>query len=82
MITTNELTDILTAGLPEATIAVEDLTGTMDHFEVRVLWSGFEGMNLVQQHQVVNRILSEPLNDDRIHALTIKTMIPVGSIRK
>jgi stress-induced morphogen len=82
MITTEELTGMLTAKLAEATIAVEDMTGTMDHFEVKVLWSGFEGKSLVEQHQYINEALSGPLNDGRIHALTIKTMTPVGSASK
>ncbi|HXV27895.1 MAG TPA: BolA/IbaG family iron-sulfur metabolism protein [bacterium] len=76
MITVEEVKDILSQRLPEAEIDVEDMTGTMDHIQVRVVWSGFQGKGLIEQHQIVNRALSEALEDGRIHALKIKTSVP------
>jgi stress-induced morphogen len=63
----------LSKSLPGADVVVQDLTGTQDHFEVRVLWSGFQGKNLIEQHQMVNKALAAELEDGRIHALKIKT---------
>ncbi len=63
----------LTAAFPGAEITVQDTTGTRDHFFVAVLWSGFHGKKLIQQHQMVNKALQEELADERIHALQLKT---------
>lgn len=65
--------EILAQNFSGAEITVEDLTGTRDHFEVRVMWSGFQGKSLIEQHQAVNRALEAALEDGRIHALKIKT---------
>ena len=72
--TAEEIKTILIEKLPGADVHAEDLTGTFDHFEVRVAWTGFQGKGLIEQHQIINRILSGPLEDGRIHALEIKTM--------
>lgn len=76
MYSPEQIEAVLNGVLPGAVVAAVDLTGTADHFEVRVSWSGFNGKSLIEQHQIVNRALKEPLEDGRIHALRIKTMIP------
>ncbi len=76
MISADDIRGILLAVLPEAEIEAEDMTGTNDHFEVRVKWEGFRGKGLIEQHQVVNAALKEQLDDGRIHALKIKTITP------
>lgn len=76
MITVEEIKEMLQLQLPEAEIEVRDMTGTNDHFEVSVIWRGFIGIGLVDQHQMVNRALADPLSDGRIHALKIKTRAP------
>ncbi len=67
---------ILLKALPGAEVTITDLTGTRDHFEAQVLWEGFKGKNLIQQHQMINQALAHPLEDGRIHALKIKTYAP------
>lgn len=67
---------ILNRQLPGAEVTVSDLTGTMDHFQVDVFWPGFTGKSLIEQHKLVNRALSDALDDGRIHALKIKTYSP------
>ena len=74
MITVEEIKSILLPRFPGAEINVEDLTGTFDHFEVRVVSPHFQGKGLIEQHQMVNQALAGPLEDGRIHALKIKTM--------
>ncbi len=74
--TVDEIKAILEDKLQGAQVTVEDLTGTQDHFEAHVLWEGFRGKGLIEQHQMVNRALSAALEDGRIHALKIKTRIP------
>ena len=75
MITPEEIQNILAVKLPGAEITVEDMTGTADHWQVMVLWSGFKGKGLIQQHQIVNQALTAELESGRIHALKIKTHI-------
>lgn len=76
MFSTEEIESILDKALPGAVAAAVDLTGTADHFEVRVSWAGFQGKSLIEQHQIVNKALKLPLEDGRIHALKIKTIAP------
>ena len=73
MMETQEIQKILIKNFPEAEVTVQDLTGTKDHFQVHVIWQGFVGQGLIDQHQAVNRALSDCLEDGRIHALSIKT---------
>ena len=74
MIKPQEIHSILIRELPGAEVTVQDLTGTEDHFEVIVMWSGFNGKNLIEQHQVINKVLTPRLEDGSIHALKIKTL--------
>lgn len=73
MMTTEEIKSVLAERFPGAEIAVEDLTGTSDHFEVRITSPLFQGKGLLEQHQMVHQALATPLEDGRIHALKIKT---------
>lgn len=67
---------ILTKKFPGAEVTITDMTGTRDHFEAMVLWEGFKGKSLIQQHQLVNQALAPQLEDGSIHALKIKTYTP------
>lgn len=69
-----EIHGILIQKLPGAEVTVEDMTGTRDHFEVIVMWSGFNGKSVIEQHKIINQALTGPLNEGKIHALKIKTM--------
>ena len=76
MLEPEDIQRILNEKLSGAEVTVEDMTGTRDHFEVRVLWEGFRGKGLVEQHQIINRTLAPQLEDGSIHALKIKTYAP------
>jgi stress-induced morphogen len=56
-----------------AELAVEDRTGTGDHFQVTVVSSEFDGLALIDQHRRVNDVLAAPLADGSIHELRIRT---------
>jgi len=75
MITSEQIQEILALKFPKSEIIVTDMTGTKDHYEVRVEWPGFEGKSLIEQHQLVNGALKDRLDDGSIHALSIKTQI-------
>jgi stress-induced morphogen len=65
---------LLEEAFPDAAeLAVQDRTGTGDHFQVTVVTSAFDGLSLLDQHRRVNDALAAPLGDGSIHELRIKT---------
>ena len=71
---TESLRVILAEAFPEASeLDVQDRTGTGDHFQVTVASRRFDGLQLIDQHRLVNEALAAPLADGTIHELRIKT---------
>lgn len=65
---------LLDRAFPDAAeVAVEDRTGTGDHFQVTVVSAEFDGVPLLDQHRRVNEALAAPLADGSIHELRIRT---------
>ena len=75
MITANEVTLLIKQSIPDAQIDVKDLGGG-DHLEVNVVSAKFNGLNLVQQHQLVYGALKNELKTETIHALALTTSTP------
>ena len=67
----------LKAAFPDADLEIEDLTGTKDHYQARVVTSAFEGKTMIQQHQLVYGALEEEMKGP-IHALALKTFTPAS----
>ncbi len=61
--------------LPDATIRANDLTGTGDHWQVYVASKKFEGLTMIDQHQLVYKALGSWVHKE-IHALSLDTAIP------
>ena len=76
MITPKEIKDTLSKALPISLIETQDLTGGGDHWQVIIVSAAFEGKGLIEQHRMVNEALKEPIGDQRIHALALKTYSP------
>ncbi|MDJ0704743.1 MAG: BolA/IbaG family iron-sulfur metabolism protein [Leptolyngbyaceae cyanobacterium MO_188.B28] len=76
MISPDQVESMVKAGLPDAQVQIEDLTGGGDHYQVIVISSEFEGRSLVQQHQLVYRAVSQAMASEAIHALSLKTYTP------
>ena len=72
MITKTEVINLITNKLPNSKVYVENLKGN-DHLQVTVISSKFNGLSLVQQHQLVYSALKEKLASEAIHALALKT---------
>jgi len=70
-----ELKSLIEAGIPDARVAVRDLTGTRDHYRVEVVSAAFEGKSLVEQHQMVYKAVGDELGN-AVHALSIQTSTP------
>jgi stress-induced morphogen len=76
MISPDDLKSMIRAGLPDATVEVQDLTGGGDHYKAIVVSSLFQGKRLLQQHQLVNQAVQAALHSGQIHALTLQTYTP------
>lgn len=70
-----QLKTLIEAGIPDAQVAVRDLTGTRDHFGVQVVSATFAGKSLVEQHQMVYRAVGNELTN-AVHALQVHTSVP------
>lgn len=68
--TCDEIRALIEAHLPGASATVESADDT--HFEAEVVWDGFAGKKLIEQHRLVNGALGERLGSD-IHALSLRT---------
>jgi stress-induced morphogen len=76
MISPEEIKETLGKALPVTLVETQDLTGGGDHWQLIVVSPAFEGKGLIEQHRLVNEALKEPLGDQRIHALSLKTFSP------
>ena len=65
---------VLEQAFPDALeLAVDDRTGTGDHFQVTLATREFDDLSLLDQHRRVNEALAEQLRDGSIHELRIQT---------
>jgi acid stress-induced BolA-like protein IbaG/YrbA len=76
MITAEEIKSTLARALPVSLVETQDLTGGGDHWQLIIVSAAFEGKGLIDQHRMVNEALREPMADQRIHALSLKTYSP------
>ena len=68
----NELEALIKAGVADADVTVK---GDGDHFEAIVVSKQFEGLSMVQQHQMVYSTLGDRMGGE-IHALALHTYTP------
>ena len=57
-------------------VEVHDLTGTDNHFEVRVVSAEFEGKTPIERHKLVYAPLRDWIDDDTVHALSVRAYTP------
>ena len=71
---TQELKQLIEDALEGAEVFIRDFTGGGDHLEVNVIWSGFQGLSRVKQHQKVYGLVSHLVGDGRpVDAVSMKT---------
>lgn len=75
MIEAEEIRRRIADALPDAELEVRDLTGTKDHYQVRVVSAGFEGLGPVQRHRRVYALFGDVLGG-ALHALSLDTKTP------
>lgn len=72
--TTEQMEQKIKQSFPHCNVAVIDLTGGQDHFEVRISEKSLQGLSRIKQHQAVMAIFNEELKTGEVHALAIKTL--------
>ncbi len=75
MIDDNAMTALIRLRFPDAEVRIQDLTGTMDHFNVFVRSGAFRGVSLMDRHRLVEEALADARADGRIHAMSIRTEV-------
>ena len=68
----DKVRDLIQTGIIDSKVEVIDTTGTNDHFSVVVISDSFEGLSLIEQHQMVYKAVGTYMTNE-IHALEIKT---------
>jgi stress-induced morphogen len=63
----------LESAFPQSEIAVRDLTGGGDHYEVFVRSGAFIGLTRMEQHKKVMEAFASELKTGEVHALSIRT---------
>ncbi|MBI5750686.1 MAG: BolA family transcriptional regulator [Hydrogenophilales bacterium] len=72
MLTPEQVQHYITTGLKCEHIEV---SGDGRHFDAVIVSPEFSGKNMVQQHQIVYRVLGDRMREE-IHALSMKTFSP------
>ena len=61
---------------PGTQAEVNDLTGTMDHYQAVVVSPAFAGKLMIEQHRMVYKLVQAEVDSGEVHALTLKTYTP------
>ena len=73
--TSEQMEERLKAAFTDSDVAVMDLTGTQDHWEVRIASGDFDGISRMERHKKVMAVFDDELKSGEVHALTIKTLV-------
>ena len=70
----NKIIPQIKENLSGAEVVVWDTRNDGNHFQAKVIWEGFEGKSLIEQHKIVYTALKEEM-DAGLHSISIKTKI-------
>ncbi|MBB4659160.1 phosphoribosylformylglycinamidine synthase subunit PurL [Parvularcula dongshanensis] len=68
----DDIKTLILEAMPDAEVQITDLAGDGDHYKARIESAAFEGLNRVQQHQLVYRALKGRMGGE-LHALALET---------
>ena len=71
-ISKKEITELITASLPDATIEIKDLMGDNNHYSAKISSKAFNGISKIEQHKLVYKSLKGKMGNE-LHALSITT---------
>jgi stress-induced morphogen len=69
------LRSILEGAFPGSQVEIVDLTGTQDHYQVKIRAEAFRGESRMRQHKLVYAALGALMRGP-IHALSLQTSAP------
>ena len=72
--TCQQMEDRIKDRYPNCEVAVIDMTGSQNHFEVRISEPSFAGQSRIQQHKAIMDVFDIELKSGEVHALSIKTL--------
>lgn len=64
----------LKEAFPGADVAAIDMTGTQDHWEVRIHHPDLKSLPRIKQHQRVMAVFADELKTGAVHALSIRVL--------
>jgi len=67
----DDIKALIEAGLPGAQVTVIGDDG--QHFQAEVVYDGFAGKKLIDQHRMVNETVREHIERGELHALQLRT---------
>ena len=67
-----EITELITASIPDATIEIKDLMGDNNHYSAKISSKIFNGISKIEQHKLVYKSLKGKMGNE-LHALSITT---------
>ena len=67
-----EITDLITASIPDAVIEINDLMGDNNHYAAVIKSKMFNGLSKIDQHKLVYKSLKGKMGNE-LHALSITT---------
>jgi len=71
--TKQEIINLIQQGLPDAQVFLE---GEGCNLKITVISPAFANKSLIQQHRMVNELLSEAITSGALHAVTLDTRAP------
>jgi stress-induced morphogen len=75
MLDPTRLKELVLAAFPDAALEVKDLTGTSDHYELRIVSERFRGLLPLARHRLIYGALGAHMKGD-IHALALSAYTP------
>ncbi|MCA9642622.1 MAG: BolA family transcriptional regulator [Polyangiaceae bacterium] len=75
MLSPSDLEQRLLASFPDAQVQITDLTGTQDHYQLRIVSQRFAGLAPLARHRMVYAALGEAMRGP-IHALSFEALAP------
>ena len=67
-----EIKQLITTSIPDATIEIKDLMGDNNHYEAVIKSKMFIGLSKIEQHKLVYKSLGGKMGNE-LHALSITT---------
>ncbi len=68
----NEIKEMITESIPDATIEIKDLVGDNNHYSAKISSKIFNGISKIEQHKLVYKSLQGKMGNE-LHALSITT---------